>query len=732
MAAALHDAPVLTRPATGHFTTTRPPCPRIPIVPAIPRKLEKKVQKSSSMVAGSYSAPTTTPERPVSYIALNQGKDSEDGRMDYEPHKSNSTFEDQTMKFTRSTTDATATQEDGTLESAGAFPGKTAEVETPSQVANSATPSALDPHTPPFIPEASRTSQDTADNPSEATGGNDSPSAKGTQQIPNDLQTAASWMPYNNTPPEDVLASPIPSLYPDYRQPDSLPYAHTATYAQPGGNSTVYYGHGHLHNISFYPQSSHSYQSASSAHSAYEGYAIANSPQTYYPRNDGPSYHQYAPSTTSRLSNPSMFPLYQPQTQYPRNMPQFGSQMPITPSATPSNSGSQNQESFQTKVDSLNSTTDEVEAAESKQLGTSSKEISQDYEEWYNRTLRTLKEDPDPSTRSHTLLNHIIDNFNNPIFADCELYISHVNHRFEPAVLSLHSLLIAQNAKLLELVQSAEMREDGKKQILLAVKDQYTTPDALKNAVKVCYGEKPSHYIGQPLDLGSESEISIDWMKNALAIAAAGHLLGMTGMAHRGEQIASIVLDWHNLELALSFAMDTNICRAWGSSTNSTNFPCNASELLLSCLYFIVSNTSQSIKLDTTAKCVASINRLPAVPDSEAQSSILRLSQIRFGDLPIKHEEVTDEHDILISRILLSLPFAHLKFVLDRLPLNVNRKIAEALIGERERRRLHAVHASTNTQTETEGETLLTSIKEERIMKTDEGKGRFGVETVGA
>ncbi|KAL8933752.1 MAG: hypothetical protein Q9211_005604 [Gyalolechia sp. 1 TL-2023] len=712
MAASVQDSPIPTHAAIGH-PMNRSSCLKLPIIPAIPRKLERKLRKDSSMIAGTKSSPSTVPEpaatRPIRSTDENSPQDSSASM----PRDGSTSSDKQNMEgkpIPANTIPA------GDIVAVDSDHVSVANAEESNAAANPVLPSVLDPQTPPFVPEASRAFPEAVDTPSDLNGEDNLPSEQEDQPMPYPLHPTAPWIPYHTTPPDDSAHSPLRKSYRSYGQSSPLFYDPTTSYNHSNANPSGYYGHGQNHNLSFYPQSSESYPSNSSAQSAYEGYAMATTPHVIHSRNDAPS-HQHAPSTASRLSNPPLYPNFQPHTQYPQGIPQFGSQLPITPSATPSNSGSQNQEPSQSDVPDHNLSGHQMETAENDDQGQSAVEIGKDYREWCDRTNRTLREEIESSARPVTLLKHLIDNFNSPVLADCELYISHANHRFEPAVVSLHSLLIAQNAKLQNLLQDAEIREDGKKQILLAVADQYTTPAALKIAIKACYGERPSQYIGYPGELASESEISTAWMDNALALAAAGHLLDMIGVAHRGEQIASIVLDWHNLEQALSFAMDTNIRRAWGSSTASSSFPCNASELLLSCLYFVISNPSENIRIDITAKSIPSIDRLPVVPDCDAQSTKSRLSQIQFGELPVKAEEAVDKHDLLISSILLSLPFTHVKFVLDRMPVAVNRKVAGPLVAERERRRLRASHVLPS--------------KEERLVESDgEGNGRFSVELV--
>lgn len=726
MGASVQDTPSMTPTATDRLSN-RPACLRLPIIPAIPRKLERKPRHNSSMVVESRSARSAVPQPPAIRPILRTDGDSRKEPSDKTPQDQgirNSNREGQPEGIT-------------VIESPGATAPQTA-LSTPasataedSLATSPAIPSALDPQTPPFVPEASRAPLETveiAECNSNLDNELDVPSKQTDPQVQYPLQTTTSWMSYQ-TPPDDSVNSSI--QHPEYTHghPTPLFYDPAAPYNHPNVNPAVYYGYGHSHGLSFYPQSSQSYASASPVQSSYEGYAIATTPHVSRPRPDAPSYQRHASSSSiRRFPNPPGYPSYQPQVQYPPSLPQFGSHLPITPSATPPSSGSHKQAPSPTDEYGQDTSAEEHDAVDSHDQDKVSGEVSQNYKDWCDRTVGSLKEEMEASVHPSILLNHLTDNFNNPVFADCELYISHVSHRFEPVVVSLHSLLIAQNPKLKELLQSAEIREDGKKQILLAVEDQYTTPGALKIAIKVCYGERLTQYIGYPGDLTSEAEISRAWMEDALALAAAGHLLGMTGVAHRGEQIASVVLDWHNLEQALSFAMDTNVARAWGSSDGSLDFPRNEGELLLSCLTFVVGNISENTILDLAAKSLPSIDRLPVVPDTQPQSSRSRLSKIQFGDLRLETPEIASEHDVLVSRILVSLSFVHFQFILDRIPVSVNCRIANAVIEEREKRRLRALDAKANT-TEAILEDFTRPVHAERLVEQDgEGDGRLRVE----
>ncbi|KAL8995606.1 MAG: hypothetical protein Q9169_004680 [Polycauliona sp. 2 TL-2023] len=677
MAPSVQEGSVVVPTMTGAMQL--PARQRLPIIPAIPRKLERQLRKTSSLAAGSRSATTPILEAPAKHpavrtdeIACTNGEQVPANEVDTLATGAEETVQHSTEVHSTERTSSRDT-------------------ELPPAV-NFSSPSILDPETPAFVPDHARTPTETLDGTSSLDG------RPSDDQVPYSMQTTAPWTPYDSTSPDHSVRSATQQAYAAYSELPPPLYAPTIVPNDKYSAPSMYYGYDHSRNISFYPRSSRSYATASPVQSSYEGYAMANTPQAMHYHTMSSSHPQVG-YPTEKARAPSVYVPSQFQSPHAQPVPQFGSHFPITPSATPSNSGSQKHEP--PAVDVTAHPVHPVSVEQSPKADSLPKEevasnTNQAYKEWCKNIMDTLQEEADQPGIPQTLSNHLIINFNNPTFADCELYISHLNHRFEPVVVSLHSLLIAQNPKLMALMQNAEIREDGKKQMLLNVKDPYADPLALKSAVRICYGERPSLYTGYPEELTSEQDVSNTWMNNALAFAAAGHVLEMTGVAHRGEQIASMVLNWNNLEQALSFAMDTTIQRAWGSPTSSSSFPCNASELLLSCLYFVISNITGDIHLDLSAKPLAFVNRLPTTSESDSPSSKARLNKIQFGELPVKNEEPISKHDIFTSSILVSLPFDHVKFILDRLPMDVNMKISKVVVQERERRRLRTLNAITS------------------------------------
>ncbi|KAL8869586.1 MAG: hypothetical protein Q9174_004166 [Haloplaca sp. 1 TL-2023] len=723
--------------ANGNSTASQaPPRRNLPIVPAIPRRLEKKVPNASNIAATSVSASSTAPELPS----------KRPFRQANTPPPPAGTDPIDTLNTTDSSSPVVLD------------PLSPPFVPQPStnsaKASDQASPHVLNPETAAFVPEPSQTSTQTPDVDSPTsqemqkayTYGTSSPSTHSAEELGSpdhrnadvifpqsggtySLHIPAPWKVSQTTLPEDTALSTVPhSATPplDFHTSESVP----TNPRRKLPNDAPTHGNDHTSHVSFNPHPSPLYPSASPFYSTYEGYAITLEPQAYPPGAD-PRSNGNVRYSRQAIHNPATYHPYQYSSPQVHSLPQFGSHLPLTPSATPSNSGSQKQSASPVVRGEVNTPTMQQQTINGIQTTNSVRSISPGYREWCERTKKMLSEDVGSPSFPDPIVAHVQDNFNNPAFADCELYISHTDHRFDPTVFSVHTLLLAQNERLCGMLPNAEVREDGKRQILLSVQDAYTNPKALRAALKLCYGDHSSAFRDSlyPAGLNSESEISTEWMDNALALAATGHLLGMVGLAHRGEQIASMVLDWNNLQYALSYVMDSTIRRAWGTAPTTANFPNNASELLLSCLYFVVRNISEETRLDLGAESLTSLERLPLAPEPRPRSPRSQLSRIRFGDLPTETEDPVSENDVLMSSVLLSLPFPYVKFIVDRITEKANQKIIKPLIEERERRRLWVMKARTSIGQVTV-DSVPMSVHQERVVAVDQDNGRMSVEQV--
>lgn len=362
------------------------------------------------------------------------------------------------------------------------------------------------------------------------------------------------------------------------------------------------------------------------------------------------------------------------------------------------------------------------------------------YEAWRQAVLAKLDQGGKPDSLSaapHHLVRHLARQFNTRENADCCLRISHEGYRFETLEFYIHSLLIDQSPLLRNLRKSTTVLENGLASLQIQTRDRFITPQAIETTLLYCYGKPINDFNGFPEAIApskSSVEVSISWMKNALAVAAAGHLFQLGAVISRGLQVASTILNWGNIEKALSFTLDgglepvldfdrilTNTTASSspfgdavtavatpspGSSENfearpdleceessdcpSRSYSPSANDFLRHCLDFVVSEFPLSWELDTTAKPLAEIDRLPANEASRSPLTKSRLSLIQFGDHPSEKERQCDA-DIALSSLLLSVSFPLLLYILNRFDETLRTRIMNPIIDERERRRHKAL-----------------------------------------
>lgn len=362
------------------------------------------------------------------------------------------------------------------------------------------------------------------------------------------------------------------------------------------------------------------------------------------------------------------------------------------------------------------------------------------YEDWRHAVLAKLDQAGKPDSLSpapHHLVQHLARQFNTRENADYCLRISHESHRFEILEFFIHSLLTDQSPLLRNLRKSTTILENGLASLQIQTRDRFITPQAIETTLLYCYGKPINDFNGFPEAIAtskSSVELSILWMKNALAVAAAGHMFHLGAVISRGLQVASTILNWGNIERALSFTLDgglepvlefdrilTNTTASSspfgdavaavatpspGTSENfearpsieceessdcpSRSYSPSANDFLRHCLDFVVSEFPLSWELDTTAKPLAEIDRLPANEASRSPLTKSRLSLIQFGDHPSEKERQCDA-DIALSSLLLSVSFPLLVYILNRFDETLRTRIMNPIINERERRRHKAL-----------------------------------------
>lgn len=399
-------------------------------------------------------------------------------------------------------------------------------------------------------------------------------------------------------------------------------------------------------------------------------------------------------------------------------------------------SGINSEFSFRHQASSRSSLGLETDLQQHNELENHSKKFSAvrpiKYEAWRSSILESLDETLNVSVNQFSLNDHLLQQFDRGSFSDCRLELSHEKNKFETTEFLLHSVVITQSSLLESLINATTVQEDGARHLQIQIHDRFTTPMAFEAALRVCYGESPLLFNGASYDdFKSTAEVSISWMENALAFAKTGSLLGLDIITYRGLQIASKILNWENVETALSFLLGGGLDTDWSpenhiqnanvisspygsddhkiektenaandcvpASTESNAEPMSDNsrnihspsmiDLLYQCLHFIIVEFPEDWDLDVSSRPSPDIDRLPAIPETRFPISKSRLSLIQFGDLPSERVAKASDENVVLSGIMLSLPFVFINYILDQLNEPTKDKWLRKLVKERERRR---------------------------------------------
>lgn len=358
------------------------------------------------------------------------------------------------------------------------------------------------------------------------------------------------------------------------------------------------------------------------------------------------------------------------------------------------------------------------------------------------------------SSESANLTTYLLTQLKSGAFADCILHLSHVHDKFQDTEFHVHSLLMARSPLLADLLRHAETEGNGQKRIHIKTAEKFILPDAFESALHHLYGQSllgleefSSTEFPEFLKCLSDSrpqrlstiEARMDF---AIAYAAAGHHLQVASVENRGFQAMSSLLRWETIEKALTFAVEANASRK--SSADDTAIPYQTPSsaisrrsstiseisqtgkvpkdaietlavgqdnstatqvastygpigysLLHDIIEYIINNLPPDFELHASACDLTGIKRLPTTAESKPLVSPPRLSLIQFGDWPAEGFQKPTLQSMMLSRILLSVPFWVLQEIFEQLSKDLHLQLAQSIVGERERRRHRALRSKS-------------------------------------
>lgn len=359
---------------------------------------------------------------------------------------------------------------------------------------------------------------------------------------------------------------------------------------------------------------------------------------------------------------------------------------------------------------------------------------------------------------SDALRSHIVSESSNPEFADCRLEITDsiggATQRFDG-----HKIILSRSPTLLDLIRKAKASSSDAETVEVTLQGRYNHADTLVDALKYLYGgpllqlsyQRPGSSAGEQLPSNT------DRMESALRHISIGSWLKVPALAARGVEVATSLLHWDTILPALAFALEGGLSHVWavddGSEdrastsssedslsrsepTGSPTYDPHATHLLQRILDFTVHMFPPNFYLDASAPHLTFCPRLPSIPQghaSRASKSDPRLTQIRFGEVPVEELQRPSLLTSSISSILLSLPFVLLKWVLEhfdlvaRLGPETVGSIMRQVVAEREVRRVKAEKARTagHLAGETDNALLQSLLWEESVEPSTQHRAGF-------
>lgn len=368
---------------------------------------------------------------------------------------------------------------------------------------------------------------------------------------------------------------------------------------------------------------------------------------------------------------------------------------------------------------------------------------------------------PDVASRidnAESLRNHVFSEFGESAFTDCRLRIE--PERGVGSAFDGHRIILSRSPTLRELLQSMPAGSSSA-EIPIKLHGQYLCSYTFTEALEYLYGgpllQIDHHRPGS--SAGERGPSNGERMGHALSYIVTGAWLKIPPVAARGVEVAARLLHWDTISIALGFALDGGLSQVWNVEDGSEDKASNSSDdgslgrsetivaptydpyatnLLQRIVDFTVHVFPPNFYLDASATHLDSCSRLPTLPpthESKQSRSDPRLSQIRFGEVPIEEHQRPSFATTTISSMLLSLPFQLLKCVLEHYDLTVRlgpetvASIMRQVVAERETRRNRVLKARagrpSRDEDESEGQLVQNLYWQESVEASEHHRAGF-------
>ncbi|KAF4167513.1 hypothetical protein CNMCM6936_004968 [Aspergillus lentulus] len=331
------------------------------------------------------------------------------------------------------------------------------------------------------------------------------------------------------------------------------------------------------------------------------------------------------------------------------------------------------------------------------------------------------------------LAAYILCLYDSEEFHDCRILLKSGKDNFPPITIRTHKVLIARSPLLAAVLKSPAAKQDIPEIVAMAG-ENFLLVKAFGIALQSLYGlallnqKRLRSMTLFSLGYTEESIKSSPYPINtaladfAMCYASSGAFLQRRDIVETGIKLIVEVINWDNIELIFYFGFCISeflvtapqIAELEKSSANqpATNNQATpnkvndandelltkwAAHLLIAALDFVVSRMESDFALFPQAHCKGMPDRVPEYLHSSPTPSLPnpKLAEVKFGSFAALEEQKQSPEIVTTSAVLVCLPFEHLKEAFVKMNARgiLSSSLAQAILRERERRRVQALRA---------------------------------------
>ncbi|RHZ64015.1 uncharacterized protein CDV56_109108 [Aspergillus thermomutatus] len=332
-----------------------------------------------------------------------------------------------------------------------------------------------------------------------------------------------------------------------------------------------------------------------------------------------------------------------------------------------------------------------------------------------------------------SLAAYVLRLYDSDEFHDCRILLKSGKDNFPPITIRTHKVLIARSPLLASILKSPATKQEIPEIVAMAG-ENFLLVKAFGIALQSLYGlallnqKRLRSMTLFSLGYTEESIKSSPYPINtaladfAMCYASSGAFLQRRDIVETGIKLIVEAINWDNIELIFYFGFCISkflitapqIAEPEESSpdqpvTDNQGTPDKANDandelqtkwaphLLTAALDFVISRMEAGFTLFPQAHCKGMPDRIPEYLHSSPTPSLPnpKLAEVKFGSFAALEEQKQGPEIVTTSAVLVCLPFKHLKeaFVKMNARRILSSNLAQAILLEREQRRVQALRA---------------------------------------